>query len=81
MSEGRAPIGKDGNPVELHHDGQRADSPLKEMTPEDHRLGENFKKNHPNTGQQPSQIDRSKFNTDKEKYWKEKYQKEIKKKD
>jgi hypothetical protein len=44
--------------------------PLREMTPQDHRGGANFKKNHPNTGQEPSQIDRNKFKQDRQKHWK-----------
>jgi hypothetical protein len=51
MKQGKAPVGKDGHPVELHHDGQKPDSPLDEKTRTDHRGGDNFKKNHPNTGQ------------------------------
>ena len=45
-----APIGNDGHSVELHHRNQKPDGPLDEMTRMDHRLGENFQKNHPNTG-------------------------------
>lgn len=66
---GNAPIGDDGHPVELHHDGQAQDSPLDEMTRTEHRGKGNFTKNHPNTGQQPSQIDRVKFNQERREYW------------
>jgi len=45
------------------------------MTQSEHRGGENFSKNHPNTGQQPSQIDRSKFKQQREQYWKDKAKK------
>jgi A nuclease of the HNH/ENDO VII superfamily with conserved LHH len=55
---GLAPTGKDGKPVELHHNGQRPDSPLDEMTATDHRGAGNFSRNHSNTGQSPSKIDR-----------------------
>ena len=72
MSKGKAPVGKDGKPVELHHEGQTTEGNLKEMTQTEHRGGENFKNNHPNTGQQPSQIDRSKFKQQREQYWKDK---------
>jgi hypothetical protein len=44
----------------------------KEMTQTEHRGGENFKKNHPNTGQQPSQIDRNQANQARRKHWKQK---------
>ena len=70
---GRAPIGDDGHPIELHHDGQRADSELKELTRTDHRLGENYEKNHSNTGQQSSEIDRTEFNKTRREYWKEQW--------
>jgi RHS repeat-associated protein len=66
---GNAPIGEDGNPVELHHEGQKPDSPLKELTKTDHRGGDNFKKNHENTGQEPSEIDRRQWNRERRDYW------------
>ena len=69
MKEGKAPIGKDGKPVELHHEGQNADGQVREMTQTDHRLGDNFKKNHSNTGQQSSQIDRNQANQAQRKHW------------
>ena len=72
MSQGKAPVGKDGKPVELHHEGQANNGPLKEMTRTDHRVGDNFKKNHPNTGKQPSQVDRTQFRQQRKQYWKDK---------
>lgn len=66
---GRAPTGIDGHPVELHHDGQKMGSDLKEMTRTDHRGKGNFKKNHPNTGQSPSEIDRAAFDKEREEHW------------
>lgn len=76
--QGKAPIGKDGKPVELHHEGQKADSSLKEMTRTDHRGGENFKKNHQNTGQQRSEINRSEFNKTRRQHWKTKGATQVK---
>ena len=32
MKQGLAPLDKDGNPIELHHVGQKMDSPLAELT-------------------------------------------------
>jgi hypothetical protein len=49
-------IGKDGHPVELHDRNQKSNSPPDEMACTDHRLGDNFKKNHPNKGQSPPKI-------------------------
>jgi len=73
MSQGKAPISdKDGHPVELHHDGQKPNGQLQEMNRTDHREGENFSKNHPNTGKKPSEIDRAQFKKDRQRYWKNK---------
>ena len=72
MQEGKAPVGNDGHPVELHHDGQTTNSPTKEMTRTDHRLGDNFKKNHSNTGQQQSQMDRNQAAKQRREHWKNK---------
>jgi hypothetical protein len=66
---GNAPIGEDGHSVELHHNGQKPDSPLDEMTRTEHRGKDNFKNNHDNTGQEPSKIDRGKFNQERRDYW------------
>jgi len=67
---GNAPIGNDGHPVELHHRNQNPNGPIDEMTRTDHRLGDNFKKNHSNTGQEASQIDRSAWRKEQKDYWK-----------
>jgi RHS repeat-associated protein/uncharacterized repeat protein (TIGR01451 family) len=67
---GNAPTGDDGNPVELHHRGQQPGSPLDEMTQTDHRIGDNYAKNHPNTGQENSKIDRGKWGNQQKNYWK-----------
>jgi hypothetical protein len=71
MEDGKAPTGKDGHPVELHHEGQQADGELKAMTQTDHRRGGNFKKNHSNTGQQKSQINRAEFAKQRKQFWKD----------
>jgi hypothetical protein len=72
MQQGKAQVGKDGKPVELHHEGQQTNGQTREMTQTEHRGGENFKKNHPNTGQQPSQINRNQANQARRKHWKQK---------
>ncbi len=54
MRQGRAPLGGDGHPMELHHQiplaegGTNAFSNLRPITRTEHRLGPNYKKNHPN---------------------------------
>ena len=41
IARGLAPLdSKTGKPLELHHLGQKADSPLVELTEEEHRTGE-----------------------------------------
>jgi hypothetical protein len=70
MKNGKPPIGTDGKPVELHHDGQTQTSPLLEMTREAHRGKGNFTKNHTNTGQKPSKVNHSKFATQRQQHWK-----------
>lgn len=44
--EGYAPCDKSGMPYELHHIGQNPDSPLAELTHEQHHKNGNFKKLH-----------------------------------
>ena len=68
-ARGRAPIGSDGHPIEGHHRDQLPDRPKDEMTRKDHRGGDNYKKNHSNTGQEPSKIDRKQWNQEREEYW------------
>ncbi len=47
LQKGRAPTGPDGHPMELHHVDRTPEGGLQPMSRTDHRLGENYKKNHP----------------------------------
>ncbi len=47
MKDGRAPIGPDGYPIELHHVDRTPEGGVTPMSRTDHRLGDNYKKNHP----------------------------------
>ena len=53
MRQGKAPIGEDGYPMELHHktplskDGTNDPENLQPMTQTEHRRGDNYRKNHP----------------------------------
>lgn len=69
MKEGKAPLDKEGNPIELHHIGQKSDSPLAELTKEEHRGKNNNTILH--DVNKESEIDRDKFNKERSDYWKE----------
>ncbi len=68
MEKGKPPLDKDGNPIELHHVGQKPDSPLAELTQEEHRGKGNDNVLHDKT--QDSEIDRLEFAKEKREYWK-----------
>jgi RHS repeat-associated protein len=72
---GRAPIGADGKPVELHHtnQGKGNASPRVEMTRTKHRGKGNFGKNHNNTGQKRSKVKRGESSKQHRKYWEEQW--------
>lgn len=65
--QGLSPINKDGKIVELHHIGQRADSPLAELTPEEHRGKGNDTILHNKSKE--SEIDRNVFAGEKDTHW------------
>lgn len=67
MARGMAPL-KDGKPIELHHIGQKMDSPLAELTTEEHRGKGNDTILH--NKKIDSEIDRRQFKKEKEEYWK-----------
>jgi hypothetical protein len=68
---GKAPIGQDGKPVELHHEdpSKGNKSGRVEMTQQDHRGKGNFSKNHENTGQRPSAVDRVESRAQHRRWW------------
>ena len=66
MKSGKAPMGKDGKVVELHHLQQKEDGILIELTYTEHK--ENSKALH--SYKTKSEIDRIKFANFKKKYWK-----------
>ena len=68
MEAGLAPLDKDGNPIELHHIGQHADSPLAELTQEQHRGKENYGILHDT--KKESEIDRPAFDGERQEHWK-----------
>lgn len=68
MKQGNAPLGKDGKPLNLHHLDQTEDGPLVALEETWHQ--EHYSEIHWNTGGQPSEIDRSKFDKERKSYWK-----------
>lgn len=69
MKQGLAPLDENGNSYELHHIGQKTDSPLAELTREEHRGTDNDMVLHDKT--QDSAIDRYAFREERQKYWQE----------
>ena len=67
MQQGLAPIGPDGQSINLHHTIQSADSPLAEMTATFHQ--ENSAVIHINPNTTPSGIDRGAFDAFRRDYW------------
>lgn len=68
MERGRPPITKDGEEVELHHIGQKQNSPLAELTIEQHRGVGNDTILHNKTKE--TEIDRNEFGKERRDHWK-----------
>ncbi|MBN6071295.1 HNH/ENDO VII family nuclease [Aggregatibacter actinomycetemcomitans] len=68
MEQGLAPLDKDGNPIELHHVGQKMDSPLAELTRDEHRGKGNDTVLH--NKQKESEINREDFAKERCEHWK-----------
>ena len=66
--DGYPPRDENGRPYELHHIGQNHDSPLAELTYEQHHCNGNFKTLHTF---EESSIDRLEFNKERRIYWEE----------
>lgn len=67
--QGLPPLNKDGKPIELHHIGQHADSPLAELTQEEHRgIGNDGILHKKNV---ISKIDRTTFASERSEHWQE----------
>lgn len=69
MERGRPPITKDGEEVELHHIGQKQNSPLAELTMEQHRGIGNDTILHDKTKE--TEIDRNEFGKERRDHWKD----------
>ncbi len=67
MEQGLAPLTPEGRPYELHHIGQHQDSPLAELTMQEHRGKGNDTILHIKTRE--SEIDREKFDMERAEHW------------
>ena len=68
MKEGKSPLDNEGRPIELHHIGQKNDSPLAELTVSEHR-GKGID-NILHNKLKESEINREDFNIERKEYWK-----------
>lgn len=69
IEQGLSPMTNDGDIVELHHIGQKDDSPLAELTQKEHRGTGNDTVLHDKT--KDSEIDRPDFTKERKEYWQE----------
>lgn len=67
MENGNAPLTEKGETVELHHIGQKQDSPLAELTTQEHRGKGNDTILHDK--QKETEIDRSEFAKERKQHW------------
>lgn len=68
MKLGLAPLDAEGRPIELHHIGQKQDSPLAELTRDEHRGKGNDNVLHDKLKE--SEINREDFDKERKEYWK-----------
>lgn len=70
VSEGYSPLDKTGKPIQLHHIGQRSDSPLAELTFTEHRTGGNDTILHDKTKMTEVHGEGNNWSNEREEYWK-----------
>lgn len=68
MEKGYPPIDENGRPIELHHIGQKSNSPLAELTINEHRGKGNDVILH--NKKKESEIDRLQFSEERKEHWK-----------
>lgn len=68
MKLGLSPLDAEGKPIELHHIGQKSDSPLAELTCAEHRGKGNDNVLHNKLKE--SEINREEFNKERQEHWK-----------
>ena len=67
IEQGLSPLNKEGNVIELHHIGQHQDSPLAELTTQEHRGKGNDNILHDKD--KMSEIDRNEFTKERNAHW------------
>lgn len=70
--DGLSPLDSTGKAYEIHHIGQKADSPFAILTNKQHHG--NYGTIHANTGAESSLIDRNAFNKERIQFWKDFYE-------
>ena len=73
VAEGYAPLDKNGKPIQLHHIGQHADSPLAELTFEEHRTGGNDKILHDKTKETEVHGEGNNWDNERMDYWRNRH--------
>lgn len=68
MEKGLSPLDSDGKPYELHHIGQKSDSPLAELSRDEHRGKGNDNILHDKLKE--SEINREDFAKERQEHWK-----------
>ena len=71
IKQGLAPLDKEGNAIELHHIGQHADSPLAELTFDEHRGGGNDTILHDKTKETETHGEGNTWDKERQEHWKE----------
>lgn len=70
IKEGKAPYGSDGEQINLHHIGQKSDSPLAELTYTEHKQNDGILHNKSKV----SEIERPIFQSERKHYWQTRYE-------
>lgn len=69
VAEGYSPLDKTGKPIQLHHIGQHADSPLAELTFKEHRTGGNDTILHDKTKETEVHGESNNWDNERKDYW------------
>lgn len=71
IQKGRAPLDDNGNPIQLHHIGQHVDSPLAELTFEEHRCNGNDTILHDKTIETEAHAEGNNWVRERQDYWRD----------